>query len=607
MTLNQEFMQRAPQQGNGYQPEQNPSPVDWLLTGPQPSVSPVQDRPSAPAPRPPGSGLLSNWKAGASRNSNYGGNVSPPPVAERNTPQPQPTPRPVIDYPGNGIKNTPGQLSTYQTNMGPSPAMLLPPQQAMPTSMPPQYPAGPYQQPQPMFLNSGMATAPGQPTWYQPGMPPLMPMPVQPQVGAGPGPGFKPQQRKKRRFPIWARVALALIALLLAGAGGVAGYYYINLSAPISSIVNQQVPRLKGDNNPDQGRGTGGSILSGGRINILLLGSDTDEKFQGTYLAQTDIVVTIDPATKQVGMLSIPRDFWINVPGSGMHKLDEAYGLGGVALSRLTIAQDFGIHINYYAWVGLDGFVKVISTVNGVEVDVLHPITDDNYPDDVGNHTSDIYKYRRLYIAPGPQHLSGQQALQYVRSRHADLVGDFGRSARQQQVLAQLKNKLNNPGVIGELPQLANDLNGYVKTDMQLNQVFDLMRFARNIDTSKIQRVTLGPPYSHSGTEPNGQAVVFPDCALIVPVIAKMFGSTANASCNIAANGNTSSLASTQTSPGANAIARTASNGVLQTAGQMANVSTMSLSGGNSDWLGIHSLLDLLFLVVFESPYAVQA
>jgi LCP family protein required for cell wall assembly len=400
-----------------------------------------------------------------------------------------------------------------------------------------------------------------------------------------------------------------MLVLLIAG-GSVGGYYYFTLSAPISGIVNQQVPLLKGDDDPNQGRGNGGSILSGGRINILLLGSDTDEKFNNTYLAQTDIVVTIDPTTRQVGMLSIPRDFWINVPGSGMHKLDEAFGLGGVALSRLTITEDFGIHINYYAWVGLDGFVKVIDTVNGVDVDVIHPITDDNYPDDVGNHTSDIYKYRRLYIAPGPQHLSGAQALQYVRSRHADLVGDFGRSARQQQILSQLKNKLNNPGIIEQLPALANDLAGVVKTDMQLSQVFDLMRFARNIDTSKIQRVTLGPPYSNSGTVPGGQSVVFPHCDMIIPVIAKMFGSTANASCNITADSsnNTSTLASTsQASPVSNAITQATADSMLQTASQMASISTMSLNGDNSDLLGIHSLLDLLFLVVFESPDAVQA
>src|SRR5260370_22280853 len=152
-----------------------------------------------------------------------------------------------------------------------------------------------------------------------------------------------------------------------------------------------------------------------------------------------------------------------------------------------------------------------------------------------------------------------------------------------------------------------NCMSGYVRTDMQLNQVFDLMRLARNINTSNIQRITLGPPYSQNGTGPNGQSVVFPNCALIVPVIAKLFGSTANASCNIAANGNTSSLASTQTAPGTDALARTASNGVLQTAGQMVNVSTMSLNSGGSDWSGIHSLLDLLFLVLFESPDAVQA
>ena len=183
--------------------------------------------------------------------------------------------------------------------------------------------------------------------------------------------------------------------------------------------------RLKGDEDPNANR-NGGDILSGPRINILLLGSDTDQKFTNAdgshnYLAQSDIVVTIDPATKSVGMLSIPRDFWINVPGSGMHKLDEAYSLGGpaigteayspggVALSRLTIFQDFGIPINYYAWVGLDGFVKVIDTVGGVDVDVLHPITDDNYPDDVGNKTGDLYAYKRLYISPGPQHLSVQR------------------------------------------------------------------------------------------------------------------------------------------------------------------------------------------------------
>jgi len=416
---------------------------------------------------------------------------------------------------------------------------------------------------------------------------------------------------------------MALVPLLIVGS--LVGYYYYTLSAPISNILGQQVKRLPGDEDPNSTRGTDGSILTGGRINILLLGSDTDEKFTNadgthTYLAQTDIVVSVDPATKDVTMFSIPRDFWVNVPGFGMHKLDEAYALGGVALSRLTIYQDFGISINYYAWVGLDGFVKVIDTVGGIDIDVIHPITDDQYPDDVNNHTQDIYGYKRLYLAPGPQHLGGIEALEYVRSRHADLVGDFGRSARQQQVLKQLKNKLNNPGIVEKFQELANDLSGYVKTDMQLTDVFSLLRYARTVDTSKINQITLGPPYSSDGTAPGGKSVVFPHCALIVPVIAKVFGSTANPRCNVTDPNAppppppTPTPAPTSTAtptswviPASTALSQTSGDSELQTASQMVDVSTMSLNGSsNNDLLGIHSLLDLELLVVFESPDALQ-
>jgi LCP family protein required for cell wall assembly len=448
--------------------------------------------------------------------------------------------------------------------------------------------------------------------------------------GGFPAPGYTPQppgmgkqgnNRRKRRFPIWARIAVSVFLLLLIVVGGLAGYYYYNYSAPVSHIVGQQVTRLKGDENPNANR-NGADILSGPRINILLLGSDTDQKFTNAdgshnYLAQSDIVITIDPASKSVGMLSIPRDFWIPIPGGGMHKLDEAYSLGGpaqgtgayspggVALSRLTIYQDFGIPINYYAWVGLDGFVKVINTVGGVDVDVEHPITDDNYPDDVGNHTGDLYAYKRLYISPGPQHLSGPQALEYVRSRHADLVGDFGRSARQQQVLSALKTKLNNPDIVSKLPEIANDLNGFVKTDMQLTDVLKLMNFARSLNLNSINRVILGPPYSAVGNTPDGQSVVFPNCGKIVPVIGKMFALGNRVACNIQANSSNNALASGLQLSSQNTSSATTNS--LQAMGQLAGTSAFNLGGSNDNLSGFHSLLDLMFMVALESPQAMQA
>lgn len=449
------------------------------------------------------------------------------------------------------------------------------------------------------------------------GGPPYMPPPVSRGNGGG-GNGSNKRPKKKRRYPIWARVVTGILVVLILLAGSAFAYYQVNFSNAVSHITGQQVQRAKGEEDPNQGR-TGG-ILSGPRINILLLGSDTDQKF-GTsaggatvYLAQTDIIITIDPTTNTVGMLSIPRDFYINIPGYGMGKLDEAfahgYGMGqggfngAVDLSRQTIQQDFGIPINYYAWVGLDGFVKVIDTVGGVDVDVTHPITDDTYPDDVGNHTGDIYAYKRLYIPPGPQHLSGAEALEYVRSRHADLVGDFGRSARQQQVLNSLKVKLSNSSIIGELPQLANDLNGFVKTDMQLPDVLKVANFARTLDTNKINRVILGPPYSQAATLPNGTSIVEPHCDQIVPVIAKMFDLGNKAACNIAVSSNNSLLASAH-QPAPTQMAGPGAPMHLSGT-SFANISTLNTSNSSDTMSGLHGLLDLLFAAVFESPQALQ-
>ncbi|MEO7021771.1 MAG: LCP family protein [Ktedonobacteraceae bacterium] len=430
----------------------------------------------------------------------------------------------------------------------------------------------------------------------------------------GPLPGGK--RKKKRRVPIWARVVIGFLSFLLIITGGGLLYYQVNFGGAVSNIVGQQVARAKDEGNPNANLNNG--ILSGPRVNILLLGSDTDQKFQGNYLAQTDIVVTVDPSSKTVGMLSIPRDFYINVPGYGLHKLDEAYDLGGVDLSRRTIEQDFGISINYYAWVGLDGFIKVINTVNGVDVDVLHPIVDGEYPDDTGANANNPYAFKRLYLTPGPQHLDGPTALEYVRSRHADLVGDFGRSARQQQVLSALKTKLVDPNIFGKLTEIANDLNGSVKTDMQLPDILKLMNFARGINANQINKLTLGPPYSHSGTSPNGSSVVVPDCARIIPAISQFLQLRNNAACNIGYTGDPQSVA-TGTSTGTNQPLTTPaetnqpaplttpiSGNNAQDLGNMASNATAGLGNGPSDLFGVRSLLDLLLLGAFESPDAFQ-
>lgn len=263
--------------------------------------------------------------------------------------------------------------------------------------------------------------------------------------------------------------------------------------------------------------------LSGSRrINVLLLGSDTDAKFQGAYDSQIMILVSIDPATKQVSMLSLPRDLWVPIPGAGMGKLGTALMRGGVALTRETVERDFGIPIDYYAWVGLDGFVKVVDLFGGVDIDVMHPIVDNSYPDDV--NTADPYAYRRLYIPAGPQHLDGIRALEYVRSRHGDQIGDFGRSQRQQQVLDSLRTKTSGRALIPKIPALVSDLKDSLRTDMTLLELAKLAAFADQLAPSSVQRYTLLPPrYSEAAFSADGQSIVVPEWQAVRLLVDQVF------------------------------------------------------------------------------------
>jgi LCP family protein required for cell wall assembly len=293
--------------------------------------------------------------------------------------------------------------------------------------------------------------------------------------------------------------------------------------------------------------------------NLLLLGSDNDQKFVfPDLLTQVMMVIHVNPLTNSVTMVSIPRDSWVSVPGEGMHKIDQAFLLGasahhnfddGVRLARATIEQDYGVSIDRYAWVGLDGFSNVINTLGGVDIDVTHPLVDDNYPDDTGQgaKTANPYAVKRLYLAPGAQHLSGDQALEYVRSRHADLVGDIGRTQRQQEVLQALKKKLDIATIFNHLSELFHDLTGKVYSDLSQSELLSVATFARDLPSSSMQRITLGPgagdqnygtlTQASDPSQDESQDIVRPNCATIQPVINRVFDLGDTQSCQVNGGG----------------------------------------------------------------------
>ncbi len=373
-------------------------------------------------------------------------------------------------------------------------------------------------------------------------------------------PGTGPVKPPSKRRPRWPLVVLTICLLLLLLGGGAAayGYYYFNtnIQAPLAKII-RPVSRSEDEPNSNVAPDTGS--ITGRSWNILLLGSDDDGKYNfPSVLTQVMMIVHVDTVNNSVYMVSIPRDSWVYVPGRGsMHKIDQAFEIGanqhgsfddGVREARLTVEKDYGITIDRYAWVGLSGFARVIDTLGGIDIDLTHPVVDDRYPDDTRtNHPNDLYALKRLYLVPGPQHLNGLQALEYVRSRHADLVGDIGRTQRQQQVLEALKKKLNVTSVLTNLPQLIADLKGQVYTDLSEQEIIAFAYYGRGLPSSAIQRITLGPGTGaqHFGDYATiydpaagaNQDVIIPNCVAIQPVMNHIFGLGDTQSCNVTGPG----------------------------------------------------------------------
>lgn len=336
--------------------------------------------------------------------------------------------------------------------------------------------------------------------------------------------GFKPGRRarasRRRLNPIRTLVLAAVAVALAASSGGFAYFVPAIVTAynatsnpvaipsptPLATIFS---PEPSASPTPQQA----------GAFTVLLLGSDDDSKFLGDHvLTQSMILVRVIPSTKQVIMLSIPRDLWVPLSTGGYYKIDGAYSYGGARAAIQTVQNDFGVHINHYVWIGLVGLVKVIDAIGGIDIVTSNPVLDDYYPLDI--YTNSPYGYARIAVMAGPQHLNGIQALQYVRSRHNDLQSDFGRSRRQQQVLLAIRQKSKELSP-ADVPALAQAIGGEVKTDMSIDSVVSLLPLASSFDNpDAIKQIILDSPYTHGGA-PNGSLV--PEWGAILPLVHQYF------------------------------------------------------------------------------------
>jgi LCP family protein required for cell wall assembly len=336
----------------------------------------------------------------------------------------------------------------------------------------------------------------------------------------GISPGRRARASRRRLNPIRIFVLAALAVALAAVSGGLSYFLPAAYLAYQSTGVGVVVPPPSPTSLPfTPSPSTAATPAQAGAFTVLLLGSDDDSKFTGDHvLTQSMILVRVIPSTKQVIMLSIPRDLWVPLSTGGSGKIDGAYSYGRAGAAIATVEQNFGVHVNDYIWVGLLGLIRVIDAIGGIDVVTSNPVLDDYYPLDISTNTP--YGYSRIAVLGGPQHLDGVHALQYVRSRHNDLQSDFGRSRRQQQVLLAIRQKAKQLSP-EDIPALATAIGGEIKTNIGLDQVAALLPLAASFDNpDSIKQIILASPYTHGGA-PDGS--LYGDWGAILPLVHQYF------------------------------------------------------------------------------------
>lgn len=310
---------------------------------------------------------------------------------------------------------------------------------------------------------------------------------------------------------------------------------YVDLSLPLAAL-----PLTGNDSRPlvlpvVRGGETGATGVTGvplpdyerkERVNILLLGVDRrpDEKFSRT---DTMILVTVDPNTKTAGMLSVPRDLWVSIPGYDEDRINKAYFLaqrdnypgGGPALAMRTVQYNLGVPVHFYAQIDFEGFRQIVDTLGGIDIYIPETIDDPTFPDN-------NYGYDPFYIEAGQHTLDGYNALRYARTR-ATAKADFDRARRQQAVLLAIKDKALQLNMVPKIPELWNSMSGAFQTNLELIDILELSQLADEIDPNSIQTVVLDTNYTYDYIVPDtGAQVLIPLREKIRVLIDQMFAET---------------------------------------------------------------------------------
>ena len=340
--------------------------------------------------------------------------------------------------------------------------------------------------------------------------------------------------RSKVRLPLWALVLLAVLLLIFVVGSSVLlfrtvrglvssyeatdpDFAIVDETLPVTAVTDTQQPpeNNSGISLPALPRDSLKPWSGKERVTILMLGIDQRCDESGPTHTDSMMLVTIDPVGLSAGVMSLPRDMWVEIPGFEVDRINQAhyygeayeYPGGGPALAVETVESFLGIEIDYYAAVNFDAFIEVVDQIGGIDITVPEAIDDESYPDR-------CYGYDPFYIEAGEHQLNGEMALKFARTR-ATLGGDVDRAGRQQAVVMAVRDKVLSldmvPQLIARAPEMWQTLQTNVRTDMTPEEAVQLALLVQEIPRDSIKTAVIDYDYVYAEITPDGRQVLVPN------------------------------------------------------------------------------------------------
>ncbi|HEU4914579.1 MAG TPA: LCP family protein [Candidatus Saccharimonadales bacterium] len=325
-----------------------------------------------------------------------------------------------------------------------------------------------------------------------------------------PNGGLRPQAVPMDKFgqakapqPRWKKFlkrAFITLAILLALAGLWVGWKALSNGVKIfgwGGIVDVfRQTKLKGEDE--------------GRVNILLAGNSADDPGHGgADLTDSIMIASLDTKHKRGYIMSIPRDLYVDIPGYGYAKINEAYQdgkndafgatgypPGGMGLLEKTISEHFGITLHYYALVNYTALEQAVNAVGGIDITIESSDSRGLY-----DPSRDLQTGKPLVDLPnGPIHLDGRTALNLARARgnasrsYGYAQSDFTRTENQRKILVGLKDKAASAGTLSnpvKLGKLLDSMGNNVETDLKSSEMRRLYALSKEIPSSRIISASL--------------------------------------------------------------------------------------------------------------------